>query len=100
MRCLQALKDDGSYIVNDLKGLPTPALNFAENLAAAMMYGFSCHCCLPSGPHPRPSMSSIAAVLAPDAMRECLLHVRHYRCIHALQAVYVRCARWHSIVHV
>jgi 2-polyprenyl-3-methyl-5-hydroxy-6-metoxy-1,4-benzoquinol methylase len=45
----KALKDDGAYIINDPKGLPTPALNIAENPAATMMFGFSCHCCLPSG---------------------------------------------------
>lgn len=47
---MQALKDDGRYIINDPKGLSTPAQNIAEAPQhAAMMFGISCHCCLPSG---------------------------------------------------
>lgn len=46
---LQALKEDGAYIINDPKGAPTPAANIRHNPAAAAFYGFSCHTCLPSG---------------------------------------------------
>ncbi len=46
----QALKDSGCYIINDPRGKPTPAENIAEAPdQSAMLYGFSCHCCLPSG---------------------------------------------------
>ena len=46
----QALKEDGSYIINDPRGRPTPAENIHENAdLATVYYGFSCHCCLPSG---------------------------------------------------
>jgi hypothetical protein len=45
----QALKDDGCYIINDPKGLPTPAENIHNNPAAPLRFGFSCHSCLPSG---------------------------------------------------
>lgn len=44
-----ALKDDGCYIINDPKGLPTPAENIHNNPAAPLRFGFSCHSCLPSG---------------------------------------------------
>lgn len=47
---LQALKEDGCYIINDPRGRPTAAENIAENAdKASLYYGFSCHSCLPSG---------------------------------------------------
>lgn len=45
----QSLKEDGAYVINDPKGLPTPAENIHRNPAALLFYGFSCHSCLPSG---------------------------------------------------
>mmetsp|Transcript_1725 Transcript_1725/g.5015 ORF Transcript_1725/g.5015 Transcript_1725/m.5015 type:complete len:369 (-) Transcript_1725:310-1416(-) len=44
----KAVKPDGAYIINDPKGLPTPAANIHRNPAAPVFYGFSCHSCLPS----------------------------------------------------
>lgn len=58
-----------------------------------MMYGFSCHCCLPSGPHPYVS-GPAPDMLAPGGMHKHLLHVRHFGCsrIHVPRAVYLRCS--------
>ena len=54
MGLLQSLKEDGAYVINDPKGLPTPTDNIHRNPAAPLFYGFSCHSCLPSGELPSP----------------------------------------------
>jgi 2-polyprenyl-3-methyl-5-hydroxy-6-metoxy-1,4-benzoquinol methylase len=44
----KALKDDGTYLIADIKGFPTYEENLAENPMVAMMYGFSVLSCMSS----------------------------------------------------
>ena len=43
-----AIKDDGTYLIADIKALPTYEENVANNPMAAMMYGFSVMSCMSS----------------------------------------------------
>lgn len=44
----KAIKEDGTYLIADIKGLPTYEENLAENPMVAMMYGFSVLSCMSS----------------------------------------------------
>jgi 2-polyprenyl-3-methyl-5-hydroxy-6-metoxy-1,4-benzoquinol methylase len=44
----KAVKDDGTYLIADIKGFPTYEENLAENPMVAMMYGFSVLSCMSS----------------------------------------------------
>lgn len=71
---LQAIKDDGSWIVNDPKGKHTPADNIAEDPGhGAMFYGISCHCCLPSGDVTDANITSRAAASDSDTWKQTFL---------------------------
>ena len=51
----KAMKDDGMWVIGDMNCRVTPAENIFQNPLAPMVYGFSCHSCLPSamaGPNP------------------------------------------------
>ncbi len=44
----KAIKEDGTYLIADIKGFPTYEENVGENPMAAMMYGFSVLSCMSS----------------------------------------------------
>jgi 2-polyprenyl-3-methyl-5-hydroxy-6-metoxy-1,4-benzoquinol methylase len=44
----KAVKEDGTYLIADIKGFPTYEENLAENPMVAMMYGFSVLSCMSS----------------------------------------------------
>ncbi len=44
----KAIKDDGTYLIADIKGFPTYEENLEENPMVAMMYGFSVLSCMSS----------------------------------------------------
>jgi len=44
----KAIKDDGTYLIADIRSKPTYEENVAENPMAAMMYGFSVLSCMSS----------------------------------------------------
>jgi SAM-dependent methyltransferase len=44
----KALKDDGTYLIADIKAKPSYEENVSENPMAAMMYGFSVLSCMSS----------------------------------------------------
>jgi len=44
----KAIKEDGTYLIADIKGLPTYEENVEENPMTAMMYGFSVLSCMSS----------------------------------------------------
>lgn len=51
----KAMKDGGIWVIGDMKAMDTHADNIFKNPLAPMVYGFSCHVCLPSamqGPNP------------------------------------------------
>eukprot|EP00889_Picochlorum_renovo_P005408 jgi/Picre1/32438/NNA_007784.t1 len=51
----KAMKEGGIWVIGDMKCLETHGENVHKNPLAPMVYGFSCHVCLPSamqGPHP------------------------------------------------
>jgi ubiquinone/menaquinone biosynthesis C-methylase UbiE len=51
----RAMKDGGIWIIGDMKCLESHGANVHQNPLAPMVYGFSCHVCLPSamqGPKP------------------------------------------------
>ena len=51
----KAMKDGGIWVIGDMKAMDSHADNIFKNPLAPMVYGFSCHVCLPSsmqGPNP------------------------------------------------
>lgn len=51
----KAMKDGGIWVIGDMKAMDSHAENIFKNPLAPMVYGFSCHVCLPSsmqGPNP------------------------------------------------
>lgn len=52
----KAMKDGGIWVIGDMKCLETHGENVHKNPLAPMVYGFSCHTCLPSAMHgPNPA---------------------------------------------
>lgn len=45
----KAIKPDGSFLICDIKGMGPPAANVGGHPMAALLYGFSCACCMSSG---------------------------------------------------
>jgi hypothetical protein len=45
----QAMKPDACWIIGDMSSLESQAANVHSHPLAPLLYGFSCHLCLPSG---------------------------------------------------
>eukprot|EP00887_Chlorella_sp_A99_P003698 scaffold7.g3698.t1 len=47
--CRKALLDDGCWVIGDMSALESHGANVHGHPLAPLLYGFSCHICLPSG---------------------------------------------------
>lgn len=45
----KAISDDGVWVIGDMAGLDSHGENVHSHPLAPLLYGFSCHLCLPSG---------------------------------------------------